>query len=116
MVGGGDWVDEGVGWAVGSDGDGEGEGEEGEERSEGSLSSSSSSSSSEASAAESMKVCLAGADLRRGGLAVLVFVLVAFDVGRGGLNAGRPRFAAGLEVGGIMVKVLMIEPGVVFEK
>ena len=48
-----------------------------------------------------MKLCLAGADLRRG---VVVLVLVALVVGRGGLNAGRPRLATGLEVGGMVVE------------
>ena len=66
------------------------------------MSSSSSSSSSEASAAVSTKLCLAGADLRRG-VVVLALGLVALGAGRGGLNAGRPRLAMGLEVGGIVV-------------
>lgn len=64
-----------------------------------SSSSSSSSLSSSLSAAESIKLCLAGADLRR---EVAVLVLVVLVAGRGGLNAGRPRLARGLEVGGMV--------------
>lgn len=85
-----------VGGASDSSSDGEASGEW-EERS--SASSSSSFSSSSSSAAESIKLCLAGADLRRG---AEVLVLVVFVAGRGGLNAGRPRLATGF--GGMFVE------------
>lgn len=71
-----------------------------EETSSGSSSSSSFSSSS-SSAVESIKLGLAGADLRRG---AVVLVLLALVAGRGGLNMGRPRLAKGLEIGGMIVE------------
>ena len=90
MVGGASWGGEG-------DGDGEERGLVSV-----SVSVSSSLSSSSSSAAESWKLCLPGADLRRGGGFLVLEVLV---VGRGGLNAGRRRLETGLVGGGIVVEV-----------